>query len=125
MAKTNKEQKMAELEAARVLLDEANEKIQQAAKLIKRNVNGVDFCALDAFEALQAWQAQNREYVGMVEVHLYRGIKRLAKVLEMDATPEKDYMGKESEDRLCLCAGGIKFFQIGYPSKKKTNYKYK
>ena len=125
MAKTTKEQKMAELEAARALMDEANEKIQQAAKLIKRNVNDVNFCALDAFEALPAGRVQNREYFGMVEVHLYSGIKRLAKVLEMDATAEKDYRGKESKDRLCLCAGGIKFFQIGEPSEKKISYKYK
>lgn len=124
MAKTTKEQKLAELEEARALMDEANKNIQQAVKLIKKNVRGLDFCGTDQYAALDALKVSSRDYWGLVEIHLYSGIKNLAKVLEMDAKPEKDYMGKETEDRLCLCAGGIKFFQIGHPLEKKTKYKY-
>ena len=124
MAKITKEEKMADIQEARKCFEEATKLIEKGEKLIKKNMRSVEVCMGRGYPPLGASDYEG--YRGMVEVHLFSGITKLEKLLEMKGEVEKDWRGRENEGRRVLCVEGIKFFQIGEAVKQThTRYKFK
>lgn len=119
MAKVTKEEKLAQIAEARELLVEAQALIDKAHALIKNGMRGVDICGGDSYKE----QDYPAIYKGMIEVHLYTGIRKLEKLLDIETEPKINFCGEKSKDRRALCVEGIEFFQIGEATQSKYNFK--
>jgi len=118
-SKITKEEKLAQIAEARELLVEAQALIDKAHALIKKGMPGVDICGGDWYKV----QTYPEVYKGTIEVHLYKGILKLEKLLGVKTEP-KFYLDEEpSKDRKALCVEGIEFFQIGEATQHRYNYK--
>lgn len=111
-----REEKLEDIKKAEEMYRQAEELIKNANKLIKRKIRGVDVVSDDNVISMEP-------YRGMVEVHLYKGILKLEKLLGVKAEPERQWDGSKSNNRKVLCVGGIKFFQIGEPTQSKYCFK--
>lgn len=117
--KITKEEKLAQIAEARKLYAEAQVLINKANRLIEKGVRGVVVCGGDSYEE-QKYPAQ---YKGMIEIHLFKGILKLEKLLGIKATPRVNACGDIHKDEKALCVEGIEFFQLGQATQSKFNYK--
>ena len=117
--KITKEEKLAQIAEARELLVEAQALIDKAHVLIKKDMKGVEICGGDSYKE----QAYPEVYKGMIEVHVYKGILKLEKLLDIKAEPKIDFCGNPSKSRKALCVGGIEFFQLGEATQSRYNFK--
>ena len=123
MTKITKEQKLANIEEARKLYEEADKLIKKADKLISKGINNVQFCGHYECEPLS-----QMEYKGLINVHLYSGILKLEKLLEVKTEPQVLYDGSVDDSVKILCVEGLRFLQIGDPVekvKKSVNFTFK
>ncbi len=111
-----KEEKLEDIKKAEEMYRQADELIKKADKLIKRKIRGVDVVRDDNAISMEP-------YRGMVEVHLYKGILRLEKLLGVKAEPEIRFDGSKARNRKVLCINGIKFFQIGEATQSRHHFK--
>ena len=124
MAKITKEEKMTDIQEARRCFEEATKLIEKGENLIKKNMRSVEICTGRGYPPLGISDYEG--YRGMIEVHLFSGISKLEKLLEVKGEVEKDWRGRDMEARRALCVEGIKFFQIGEAVKQtRTRYKFK
>ena len=81
--KITKEEKLKDIAEARELYIEAGKLIEKANKLIARNVRDVmaSSSTLDIYRPLEASDVCSNEYVGLVPIHLFKGITRLEKAV--------------------------------------------
>lgn len=114
-----KEEKLSQIAEARQLYAEAQMLIDKANALIEKGVRGVKVCGGDEYRELE----YPEPYKGMIKIHIFSGILKLAKLLEIKAEPEIDYDGSVCKNRKAICVEGIKFFQIGKATQAKFNYK--
>ena len=119
MAKITKEEKLAQIAEARELYAEAQELIDKANALITKGMRGVRLCEGKDYHEMEYPPV----YKGMIEVHVFEGILKLAKLLEIKAEPMIDMLGGVSKDRKAFCVEGIKFFQLGQATQSKYNFK--
>ena len=117
--KVTKEEKLAQIAEARELFIEAQALIDKANALICKGMRDVTVCGGDEYKEKVCPKA----YEGMIEVHLFRGILKLEKLLGIKAEPKIDYCGDASKDRKALCVEGIEFFQIGEATQSRFNFK--
>lgn len=124
MAKITKEEKMADIQEAKKCFEEATKLIEKGEKLIKKNMRGVEICAGKGYPPLGLSDYEG--YCGLIEVHLFSGITKLERLLDVKGEAEKDWQGREDDSRRVFCVEGIKFFQIGDAVKQaRTVYKFK
>lgn len=116
--KLTKELKLAQIEEARKCYEEADRLIKKADKLIGMHLRNVKTCGHDEFEAKACGP-----YKGMIQVHLFSGITKLEKLLEVKTEPHRNLLGEENRDRKSLCVGGIEFMQIGEATQSRYCYK--
>lgn len=117
MDKITAEEKLKDIAEAEALYKKALELIEQGNKLIKRKMRGVDVCSTPEIRA--SWDS----YPNMVEVHLYSGIMKMEKLLNVKGEPKKNYDGTTNKGRRALCIGNVMFFQIGEPTQSEYCYK--
>ena len=115
-----REEKLKDIEEAMKLYDEALRLYEQANKLMKKNVKGLEF--VDTLPNL-AGMTDNKKYRGKYIIHVYKGIRQLAKILEADTEPEVSWDGKPRTDRKVLLTDKAMFFQIGEATQSKYCYK--
>ena len=115
-----KEEKLKDIQEAAKLYKQANELVAKANELITRNVRGLELienkqkvCNYTDYEA----------YRGKFVVHVFKGIMKLAKVLDADTYPERDWFGRENKSRKVVLTDDVMFFQIGEPTQSRYCYK--
>lgn len=115
-----KEQKLNDIKEAVKLYKQANELVDKANKLITRNIRGLRL--IEGMPMLCGITA-NKAYRGKFDIHVSKGILKLAKALEVEAEPEKVWDGSLDNRRKVVVTEDVKFFQLGEPTQSRYCYK--
>lgn len=115
-----REEKLKDIQEAVEMYKQANELVAKANELITRNVEGLE---LVGHMPEPCGDYDNRAYRGKMNVHIYKGIYKLAGVLCKIPKPEVDLFGFEYPNRKALVVDGIKFFQLGEASQNEICYR--
>lgn len=123
--KITKEEKLKDIAEARELYIEAGKLIEKANKLIARNVRDVmaSSSTLDIYRPLKASDVCSNEYVGLVPIHLFKGITRLEKAVGVPSKAKLDYMERKQRGERALVVEGVLFTQLGTATLEKHTYR--